>query len=1156
MKIKELHIRNIASIEKADINFESDLIDKSTGIPSPTFLISGDTGTGKSAILDAISMALYKNTPRIASVANNNNNNFTDAHGNEIGINAIEQYTRIGISHNDECYSEVVFEGNDGIEYYARLELGLTKSRAKDENGNYILKHSTPTWKVKVGNHDWQTGVNTCKQLILDAVGLTFEQFGRMAMLAQGQFAAFLTGAKKERESILEQLTNTSHFTEYGEAISNIYKQASNEKKQAENTLKTESEHTLKPEDLEKYLHDLTELSAEEKSLSQQLEEIDNKIRQVEQWEKSNNAKDNALQQKANLELKIQSDEYKDKALLVKDWEATVTERQRILDVHVTQARLKQLQTDQRDKEKHFLQLVADLKAREANIAAQKSKIEEEKLWLDKQADRDEIYEHHTAITLQIASIQKLRHSLNECTERTNLEKGKTSQLEQKVQALKAQSEEASQRVNSCQANIERIIEKRKTLNPEETNNEYNATERDIISLTALHKSIQTHQINLAKQTSDEADIEKETEALKQLAAEVKKTSDNLEIARKQFEEASNRLTTMGASLEDTLIELRTRLINKSEKHCPLCGQELKEIYDEEKFRTILTPIEEDKQRLSVARDNAETQYNKAKSKHDTAKGALSTKKHQVELDIEKTKVEGDTIQDEVAKLGLTAHLLSDPALLTEVATLITDKEKLKQSLIEKLKQLTLVEKDLENLRSEKATLDKKKADTDKQFITAENNLATNQKEIERLAQETDRLDAELATATSTITDKIGAYYPNWQSNMDDTIHTLTADATLYKTNKKEWEDMTHNIEKAISTLVTLKSHYDKICTEHPEWDTTVSSQPYPCDNITDEWTHLISNVSSLKANIKTARTNINDYSQVLEDYYAKSGKDEAYLTSISNRANEVDPARKYIAKINEDLKLHTEDIRKAEKEILAVYQALGITDADHLPNKEELLTTKKEVSDKKETIIAQKGAINQALEQNNQNIEKRNKAERALKDAEKKYNKWELLNRYFGGTRFRTLVQTHILRPLLSNANIYLRQITDHYELTCSEDNEQLSILVYDLYNKGCVRSATILSGGERFMVSLALSLALSSLNRPDMNVNILFIDEGFGTLDEKSLDSVMSTLEKLQEIAGQSGHRVGIISHREELIERIPTQIQVKRQGEGRSAVEIISQ
>ena len=179
--------------------------------------------------------------------------------------------------------------------------------------------------------------------------------------------------------------------------------------------------------------------------------------------------------------------------------------------------------------------------------------------------------------------------------------------------------------------------------------------------------------------------------------------------------------------------------------------------------------------------------------------------------------------------------------------------------------------------------------------------------------------------------------------------------------------------------------------------------------------------------------------------------------------------------------------------------------------------------------------------------------AEKKLEEATEVFQKWELLNHYFGGTRFRTLVQTYILRPLLNNANIYLERITDRYKLTCSEENDQLSILVHDRYNKGQVRSATILSGGERFMISLALSLALSSLNHPDMNVNILFIDEGFGTLDERNLDSVMSTLERLQEIAGERNRRVGFICHREELVERIPVKIEVKRKGEGRSVVEI---
>ncbi|MDE6237405.1 MAG: SMC family ATPase, partial [Muribaculaceae bacterium] len=231
-------------------------------------------------------------------------------------------------------------------------------------------------------------------------------------------------------------------------------------------------------------------------------------------------------------------------------------------------------------------------------------------------------------------------------------------------------------------------------------------------------------------------------------------------------------------------------------------------------------------------------------------------------------------------------------------------------------------------------------------------------------------------------------------------------------------------------------------------------------------------------------------------------------------------------------------------------------SDVSDLPSEELVSEEKNEIERHLKDILQKKGEISTRLEMNKGNRERADSLRMELDTITDRFLRWEQMNKYFGGTRFRTLVQSYILKPLLRNANLYLSRITDHFTLTCSDKNEQLSILVLDRYNKNQVRSATVLSGGERFMISLSLSLALSAMNKAGMNVDILFIDEGFGTLSAGSLNSVMETLHRLPEIAGQNGRRVGIISHREELAERIPVQIQVNKCGEGRSRIKVVRQ
>ena len=162
------------------------------------------------------------------------------------------------------------------------------------------------------------------------------------------------------------------------------------------------------------------------------------------------------------------------------------------------------------------------------------------------------------------------------------------------------------------------------------------------------------------------------------------------------------------------------------------------------------------------------------------------------------------------------------------------------------------------------------------------------------------------------------------------------------------------------------------------------------------------------------------------------------------------------------------------------------------------------------------------------------------LDQAEKECKQWEQFNTILGssdGNKFRRIAQSYILGDLLHSANGYLRQFNNRYELEPSPTS--LVILVRDLI-QGDLTSVTTLSGGESFMVSLALALALSNMTGRIFSMDTIFIDEGFGSLSPNYLDNVMETLNRLYDIGGR---RVGIISHVEMLKERVPTQIQVFR-------------
>jgi exonuclease SbcC len=174
------------------------------------------------------------------------------------------------------------------------------------------------------------------------------------------------------------------------------------------------------------------------------------------------------------------------------------------------------------------------------------------------------------------------------------------------------------------------------------------------------------------------------------------------------------------------------------------------------------------------------------------------------------------------------------------------------------------------------------------------------------------------------------------------------------------------------------------------------------------------------------------------------------------------------------------------------------------------------------------------------------------LAEQERRANLWGAMAGLIGsadGKKFRVFAQSLTFDSLLGLANEHLTELARRYQLMRVPGTD-LDLQVIDREMADEVRPTTSLSGGESFLISLALALALSSLGSRDTRVETLFIDEGFGTLDADSLEMALSALDALQ----GTGRQVGLISHIPGLVERLGAHVRVRPQGAGRSSVEVV--
>lgn len=1028
MRIKHLSIRNIASVETADIDFEHGPVDHATGAPASLFLITGDTGSGKSVILDCISMALYGTTPRVKGVNGVSNNRYKYNADNDVAINDITQYTRLGISHKDPCYARLIFEGNDGVDYISTFSLGYTNRHT----------YASEKWVLQVGKDEIMDRKKEVAARIVDAVGLTFEQFGRMAMLAQGQFANFLTGKKEERERILEQLTATDRFSRYGEAIANIFKRAKDAKMLAESQCNTYNKLLLSDQDL-------AALRAELDALNSRASATEAAARAEEALAKATVEREKAL--------------------------SDLSTFRRIFDA-----------------------MASDLAAREGRLASRRTAIEEDKKWFDTLGPQRKIFENASVIIEHIKRYTKLCEDIAKKQATIPAAEAAQSRFASEVAATDKAVGQVVKAVEEVKAQIDSLTAERRKMDPEGLLKAHTSASNRLKALSDLAEALTT----AATHRAETAECSAATDALgakvKTLAAQADKAKEDESAREREARAAEDLYTTMHLSVQENFTALRARMAQEHASHCPLCRQAITDhaaLCADDDFARILSPLEQEKNRLAALLKAAKDSRIQAVSDLSSARGSLRSKVDELTRLRKRDEAESAKITRAFELLGIENQDKPEAEISTRITATRADIDAVKAQ----MDAAQAIQKQIDEALKLHSDREAARKTADKAFTAASTGFNTAKMQLEALLASITELNSERSRLRADLSDTLSDYAPAWSDNPAQTMETLRIHADDFNSRL----DKVRNDESALRVdSATLEALSRTAAALRPILSDITPAPPspesddvahLPLEFIRNKWMELHSMASARRSAMEKAITDIKDNTQVINDFYvANQADDEFRAVPIAERNKDLNERRGAIT-----LRLSA--------------------DAEHRQSAEEL------------------------------------RRRFDLQSAE--FDRWNRLNAVLGGTRFRTLVQSHILRPLLRNANVYLEQITDHYTLTCSDDNEQLSILVLDRYNRNATRSVTVLSGGERFMISLALSLALSAMSRPDMNVDILFIDEGFGTLDAKSLDQVMSTLRRLPQIAGQTGRRVGVISHREELAEQIDARIVLRRCGEGRSRV-----
>jgi len=428
---------------------------------------------------------------------------------------------------------------------------------------------------------------------------------------------------------------------------------------------------------------------------------------------------------------------------------------------------------------------------------------------------------------------------------------------------------------------------------------------------------------------------------------------------------------------------------------------------------------------------------------------------------------------------------------------------------------------------------------------------------------------AELSALYRTLQNQLNA----WTQAKEDInlaahrLEVLNADRDALTRQKVELSDQLSELDKKTAAE---QQHLDKVVCARQALSAAPDIEAI-AQQLQDAVKHTTDSLATSRQHAETARQQLqyiqNDIKKIAKDIEAAIAQEQQLSSQFARALTDhgfTDEQRFVAARLD---KSEREQLLQRDKALSDEVSVLQNRLADHqqsLQDKRQqhktlqslaelplavLQSEQRDAQQNYDAIGMKIGGTQQILANNTANQDQYSEQQRAIDVQRQRSQIWEQLNQLIGqsdGKKYRTFAQGLTFQVMISHANTQLQKMSDRY-LLIHDDSNALELNVIDNYQGGDIRSTKNLSGGEGFIISLALALGLSQMASHNIRVDSLFLDEGFGTLDEESLDIALDTLTSLQ----QEGKLIGIISHVQALKERIMIQIQVKKLSGGFSQI-----